>query len=88
MKKQEIIISNINFIQHFFIQYNLSMTYHSTEILKIMTSFVQPLGQLCVSIGILHTIQDSSRKFSVCVQGSSVNSSMILLCSYIFIECI
>ena len=36
----------------------------------------------------LHKIQDSSRKFSVCAQGSSVDSSMILLCLYIFIECL
>ena len=37
-----------------------------------------------LSKGILHKIQNSSRKFSVCVQGSSVDSSMILLCLYIY----
>ena len=33
-----------------------------------------------------HTIQDSSRKFSVCAQEINGNSSMILLCLYIFIR--
>ena len=45
-----------------------------------LTSFVQPLGQVRrarTSKGILHTIQDSLRRFSVCAQGRSVNSSMI-----------
>ena len=40
------------------------------------------------SKGILHTIPDSSRKVSVCAQGSNVNSSMILLCLYIYKVCI
>ena len=55
-----------------------------------LTSFVQPLGQARarVKVSCMHTLQDSSRKFSVCAQGSSVNFSMILLCLYIFIECI
>ena len=59
---------------------------HDTLVSRAHCLAFRPSGRS--SVGILHTIQDSSRKFSVCAQGSSVNSSMILLCLYIFIECI
>ena len=50
-----------------------------------LTSFVQPLGQARARASILHTIQDSSKKFLVSAQGRSVNYSMILLCLYIYL---
>ena len=53
-----------------------------------LTSFLAFRPSARSSKGIFHKIQDSSRKFSVCAQGSSVDSSMILLCLYIFIECV
>ena len=75
---------------------NGSMPYASILRIARYPSFARAFSYLCSAFRpsvrssgcILHTIQDSLMKFSVCAQGSSVNSSMILLCLYIFIECI
>ena len=72
------------------------MPYASIICIARFRSAARALDLLCLAFrpsahsskGISHEIQDSSRKFSVCAQGSSVDSSMILLCLYIFIKCV
>ena len=52
-----------------------------------LNSFVQPLGQ-ARSRAKVSCIKFKTRHVPVCAQGSSVNYNIIILCLYIFIECI